>query len=137
MPKYKMSSVHSYISQISGRVKYFISIADVSGFAVAATGSTQSLMTSTSFATNVPILVGAVPGLAAGALMRDMGKSITVINDVTKQQSEVYRLVEKESSNPTSLGEGAQNSTPALSTIVFYVKVWDSDGQGVKVARTG
>jgi hypothetical protein len=135
MPKYKMSSVHSYISQISGRVKYFISIADVSGFAVAATGSTQSLMTSTSFAANVPILLGAVPGLAAGALMRDMGKSITVINDSSKQQTEVYRLVEKESGG--IIGEGAQNSTPALSTLVFYVKVWDSDGNGVKVARTG
>ncbi len=132
-----MSSVHSYISQISGRVKYFISLADVSGYAVSATGSTQSLMTSTAFSSNVPVLVGAFPLLPAGTLLRDMGKSITVINDSTKQQTSVYRLVEKEASNPEQLGEGAAASTPAVSTSVFYVRVWDSNSEGVRVARTG
>jgi hypothetical protein len=132
-----MSSVNSYISQISGRVKYFISFLDVSGYATAVTGSTQSLMTSTSFGSNVPLLVGAFPLLPPGTLLRDMGKSITVINDVTAQQTSVYRLVEKEASNPEQLGEGAAASTPAASTSVFYVRVWDSNSEGVRVARTG
>ncbi len=79
----------------------------------------------------------ALPPLPAGTLLRDMGKSITVINDSTKQQSSVYRLVEKEASNPESLGEGAAASTPAQSTSVFYVRVWDSNSEGVRVARTG
>ncbi len=133
-----MSSVHSYISQISGRVKFFIGIGDASGWTtnVAVNGSTGSLMASTVFAANMTkVLPGSM--VAAGTLLRDMGKSITVINDSTAQQTEVYRLVEKEASSPESLGEGAAASTPAASTSVFYVKVWDSAGADVKVARTG
>lgn len=131
-----MSSVHSYISQISGRVKFFIGIRDASGYAPTVVGSTNSLMTSTVFGTNViPVTAGSV--VAAGTVLRDMGKSITVINDVTAQQTSVYRLVEKEASSPEQLGEGAAASTPAASTSVFYVRVWDSNSEGVSVARTG
>ena len=130
-----MSSVHSYISQISGRVKYFIAVADGSGNALVAGGSTQSIMTSTPFLANLPLNTG--NSFASGNVLRDMGKSITLIDATTKQQTEVYRLVEKENSAPETLGEGALASTPAISTSVFYVKVWDSNGGGVKVARTG
>lgn len=134
-----MSSVHSYISQISGRVKYFVGLRDASGYTpLLGVGSTQSLMTSTIFGGNITKLLGALsPSVNIGTVLRDMGKSVTVINDVTKQQTTVYRLVEKENSVPEQFGEGSFGTTPAPSSSVFWLRVWDSNGEDVSIARTG
>ncbi len=121
-----MTSLQTHIAQIPGRVRFFLGVGDASGFAV--DGTVQSLMTSTAFGANTAAEVGFV---AANRLFRDMGKSITVIDDDTNQQIALYRLVQQQidASSPQA-SEGADDSP-------FYVKVWDSNGAGVAVVRTG
>ena len=66
----------------------------------------------------------------ANLLFRGMGKSITVVsNSSPAMQIEMYRLVQQQIDESGS-SEGADNAP-------FYVKVWDSNGSGVAVVRTG
>jgi hypothetical protein len=115
-----MTSLQTRIAQIPGRVRFFATIGDADTFTP--NGSEVSVMTSAQFPAD------RADDETAG-LLRDMGKSVTVIDPNTKQQVAIYRLVQQQvdSINASEGSEGA----------VFYVKVWDSNGTGVRVARTG
>ncbi len=121
-----MTSLQTHIAQIPGRVRFFVAIAATGLTTIDNGKSVTSVMTSTDFldATSTDNT-----GVAQNTLMRDMGKSITVLDDTTHQQIAIYRLVQQQL-DADSLSEGA-DAAP------FYVKVWDTNGIGVRVVRTG
>lgn len=96
-------------SQIDSRVRFFRIEASTTAYTVS---SPQAIMTS----------VGSTTATLASGILRDAGKSITVV-DSQGSHVAVYRLVHTVT--------GAAVETP------YYVKVWDAAGSGVTVARLG
>ena len=123
-----MTSLQTHIAQIPGRVRFFLAIADCGKTTIDSGKSVTSLMTSAEFSDATST---AGTGVDQTTLMRDMGKSITVIGNDKKQQIAVYRLVQQQLDDD-GYSEGAD-----LEATPFYVKVWDSNGSGVGVVRTG
>jgi hypothetical protein len=132
-----MSSVGSSYAQISARTKFLIVTAgsDISGYVV------DGLQTSYPVgASGVPAFVTAattaasVVLLSAGDLLKDLGREIvTYLDPLTSGTTgsphrQVYRQV-LPLSGPTTEGVGSE---PPV-----YVLVYDADGVGVRVARTG
>jgi hypothetical protein len=128
-----MTSLQTHIAQIPGRVRFFLGIGDASGYQVDEEGTVQAVMTSTSFDANTSAIAG--NSVAANTLFRDMGKSITVLDNTTQQQIALYRLVQKQVDGVILKTEGANLTDDAY--LPFYIKVWDSNGAGVRVVRTG
>jgi hypothetical protein len=131
-----MTSLQTHIAQIPGRVRYFVTLEATDSYTVISGKSALSLMDNGNSDDNTlsptnSFLAVLEAGDAVEGVLRDMGKSITVIDVTTKQQVELWRLVQQQSdSSDPKRSEGA-DATP------FYVKVWDSNGEGVHVVRTG
>jgi hypothetical protein len=131
-----MTSLQTHIAQIPGRVRYFVTLEATDSYTVISGKSALSLMDNGNSDDNTlsptnSFLAVLEAGDAVEGVLRDMGKSITVIDVTTKQQVELWRLVQQQSdSSDPKRSEGA-DAAP------FYVKVWDSNGEGVHVVRTG
>jgi hypothetical protein len=135
-----MTSLQTHIAQIPGRVRYFVTLEAVDNYTVIAGKTALSLMDnadpeSTTFSQTNSFLAVLEEGETVEGVLRDMGKSITVIDVTTKQQVELWRLVQKQSDGAPRQTEGANLTGDAY--LPFYVKVWDSNGDGVHVVRTG
>ncbi len=96
-------------SQIAARVGFFRIEASTTAYTVS---NPQAIMTS----------VGSTTTTLASGILRDAGKSITVV-DSQGSHVAVYRSV--------------QTITGAAVETTYYVKVWDAAGTGVTVARLG
>ena len=127
-----MSSVQTSFAQIGPREKYFIVTgAAVVGFEIppgnSAAGGFDSLVSSTEFGTPTG------SSLAAGTLLKDLGRSITVYDDTTLLKVATYQKVARVSGGPTSEGD----ATFGTGTDT-YVLVWTTDETvTVGVARVG
>jgi hypothetical protein len=74
------------------------------------------------------------PAVAQGELLKDMGRSITIVNDAGAHLA-LYREVQR------VLGSGSEGvgaagvDDGAYGT--FFIKVWSADGNGVVAVRIG
>jgi len=127
-----MSSNLRRYPQLSVQTQYLIAIGDVSGYQYAGSASGGVEYDVTSFDSPV--------NRAAGTLMKDMGRVITVYDDTvslpgtqpTYPKTAVYRQVQLVNGAATSgVGGGPDNWN------TFWVKVWSADGVSALVARTG
>jgi hypothetical protein len=119
-----MTSVLRSHAQIPVRNRYFTVIDDISGY-TATTTTGGVLITPTQFLNNY----NATVNVASGALLKDLGRSITIYSPTTNLHTEVYRWVQRVNGANTEGVGGAYNT--------FYINTWSADGTGVGVARTG
>jgi hypothetical protein len=112
-----MSSVTSSFAQIAGRVKFFLAVADLSGCVEDGLNTVSVDVPAPSF------------NISAGALLKDLGRQIVVVDAATGGHLKTYRQVQV-MEGATSEGVGA--TAPA------YVLVSSADAATVvKVVRTG
>ena len=127
-----MSSVQSAFAQVGPREKYLVQVGTpASGQAVTvnANQTVSSSMTAAEFGPGAGTATTAAT-LAAGALYRDMGKTINVYNPVTNLAVERYV--------GTQLVAGAATEGFSSSAVLVYIRVWAADpAKTVGVARTG
>ncbi len=120
-----MTSLQTRIAQIPGRIRFFVTLGPTQTYP--SDNKIQSLMVSGD--DNDTQFPGTRQDGSTSGLLRDMGKSITVIDSETKQHLQLWRLVQ-EQVDQAGYSEGADQDP-------FYVKVWDHQGSDVTVARTG
>jgi hypothetical protein len=124
-----MSSAFRGIAQVDGRTKFFAAVNTVTEYLPAAGATFRSVMTIAQFTA----AISSTPTIAIGALFRDLGSEVTVVNAITGQHVAKFRLVQLQ--NGTS-SEGVDTVlTP------FYICTWTSEyddaSYQVDVARIG
>ena len=136
-----MSSVTSSYAQISKRVKFFLAIADCSGFVV--DGLNSVIVGDVSG--NTTITVDSRIAVVQNDLLKDLGREIVCVESTATGDSsvtQIYRQVQRVGGAAT---EGVGGSYPATGAgsyyDTFYVKVFDAAGSAagnpVRVVRTG
>jgi hypothetical protein len=112
-------------SQIDSRVAYLRAIGTAAMGAVTITYPASIYRTSTD-----NVIAAAGRAIAVGDLYRDMGKTVTVVNDagLATARYRLAQLVSHAISTPDAEGVRYAN---------VYLKVWAADGSNVVVARSG
>ena len=115
-----MSSISASFSQVPTKAGFY-RVVDSSAtvYPQSANASVQSVTTSFSTGTSTT--------LGTGVLLRDMGKTVTVVNS-NGQATEKYALVQRVLGGENTEGASQGN---------FHVKIWDDASSGVNVARLG
>jgi hypothetical protein len=136
-----MSSVTRSFAQIPPTVKYFLVTNTIAGGSVPVTGGFElitgsyadigAMISDADFAALISagtINITAAPtDLAVGILLKDMGRQVTIYDDVAgSPHLAVYREVQ-------IVGTTASPDWNSR----FFVKVWAVDGANVDVVRTG
>ncbi len=121
-----MSSVVRAASEIPQRIGFLLVESNIltADVRVPANG-VSAVMSSSAFTA----ATSAGTQINAGALLRDMGKEVHIVDGITGMASAVYRLV-----MPLS---GAATEGANLAVATAFVKVWDAASSGVQVSRTG
>lgn len=105
-------------SQVDTHAGYFVCLTDTSRYSAA---TNYQAITTTDVSQS-----SAGSTLPANTVLRDCGKFVTVVNSSGFHLAK-YRLVSRvEAIDSEGNSEG-----------YFYVKVWDSNGSGITIARTG
>ncbi len=112
-------------------IRYFIPIEDISGVAIQAGYTTQSLMTDSAFMTATRYET--YTDVSQGQLLKDLGRVVTIYDPVTGAHLQLWRLVQKVQGATTEGVDG--DITTGYYT--FYIKVWDSTGTVNLTSRTG
>ncbi len=124
-----MSSCQTHIAQMNKRSQYLIALDQI--IVNRATTNTGSFINVKSVITASEVQQIFTSGvvLPGGTFLKDMGKSYTVIDDTTKQQLFIYRLmqIQVDTINASEGSEGA----------LYYVPVWFSNGDNTNIVRTG
>ena len=125
-----MSSVPRSSRGINSNVQFFLALGDVDGVteadlqidiaAEAASGDLLGNLGSVVNVNGVFLPTTTLSAAGSGDLLRDMGKTLYVQNNGVNTQ--IYKLVQ--------LVNGPNGD-------VFYALVWDADGNGVTLVRTG
>ena len=126
-----MSSTLRQHAQMNPMIRYFIPMEDISGVAIQAGYSTQSLMTASDFATATDYEV--YTDVSQGQLLKDLGRAVTIYDAPTGAHLELWRLVQKVQG---ALTEGVDGDV-TNGYYTFYIKVWDATGSVNLAARTG
>ena len=106
------------------RVKYLTALTDISGYP-GANSLITSVMTETSFTS----VIGVSTNISGGTLLKDMGKTVTVVDETTRLHLSIWRLVQIVNGSTTEGNSGSAG--------LFYIRVWSADGTDTNVARTG
>jgi hypothetical protein len=129
-----MSSVSSSPAQVDRRTGYFYVVtamttspATNNAVVVDTTLPMNAIMTSTQLTDAT-----APAGVAAGVILRDMGKQVTIVDATTGIHTQVWRRVQVIDDDGNG-SEGVQNA--AYQDL--YVLTWAAAGTGVSVVRTG
>jgi hypothetical protein len=125
-----MSSATSSYAQIAGRSKFLLVVGisgenSITGYIVDGLRTVTTLDPSVNSPANRS---GIVEDVQAGQLLKDLGRQIVVYSLPGSPHTAVYRQV-LQLANDQAEGVGSQEP--------FYVKVYDADGLGVGVVRTG
>lgn len=135
-----MSSALRTYAQIPARVKYFLwlnndpslsPIPEASAFQLNA-GDYAAIGSMAAADAIVPVTTRPFAALDS-ALLKDMGRQITIVDADTKAHLAVYREVQIVDGVGS---EGVGGSAPEWES-TYFVKVWSADGAGVEVVRTG
>lgn len=125
-----MSSMRQF-SQLEPRTKYFIALQDISGVAINTGYSIGALMTPAEFAAALSLQPFAQA--AAGQLLLDLGRSVTVYDPVTSMHKELWRAVQLVS----GVGSEGVSGSAVNGFNSFYIMTWSETGFAHSVARTG
>jgi hypothetical protein len=118
------------VSQIPAQVKYLYAVANTNAWVPNANTQVSAIMPAATFSSQFT----ALSDIPANSEIRDMGKSITLVN-AAGQHYALLRLVQT-INGPTT--EGVPNNWDTSGQ--FYVSVWTADPTtefSVTVARTG
>ena len=140
-----MSSVTSSFAQISGRVKFFLGVAeDISGYVVAGLNSVSPTNSGTDIiSTAVPVHLG-----GAGLLLKDLGRQIVLYEEpllgstLRSPHVATYRQVQVIDATSGAGTEGVDGSAPDgdlsyYNTYYVCVSSANQTDHPVKVVRTG
>ena len=118
-----MSSVVRSVSQIDNRTKFLIASSATTFFL--ATAPISAIMNESDF-----LAFTNENSSASGSLFRDLGKSVTTINN-SGIHTQTFRLVQQQAGR---ISEGVD-----LNTAPFYVRVWSADTvlNPIDVVRVG
>ena len=129
-----MSSAYVAPAQVDRRAGYFYvttNLTNSSGNAVQVdtTLPLNAIMTSTELTAATGTLASTI---SAGAILRDMGKQITIVDATTGLHTQVWRRVQVVTNGATT--EGINNTAAAVD---IYVLTWAATGSTISVVRTG
>ncbi len=124
-----MSSIIRTTAQISGRIKYFISLEETTYFEPIPGATINAIMTTDAFSAATTIDSG---GLVSRYLYKDMGAQVMTVDSMNRHVA-LYRLVQRQNGPFT---EGVPDD---YAHDTYYIRVWAADPttNPVTVARLG
>lgn len=135
-----MSSVTSSFAQIEKRTKFLLTTASTTGIVV---DGLYSVIADDALGTGITDLSGsslqqARVTIGSGALLKDLGRQITIVDSDNNLVTNVYRQVQQVNGAGTEgVGGNPDLGTAAAIYGCSYVKVFNDAGAGVTVVRTG
>jgi hypothetical protein len=134
-----MTSILRRPSQIPVRVKYLLTVADISGISGEMISQADCFADSPQSYSPYSVIddfmleESMIVELFTGALLKDLGRTLVIKDAITNDHLAIFRHVQ--------IQQGAESEGVGGSTAdgwgSIWVKVWAADGTGVGVVRTG